>query len=197
MMSIDNIIVDDTIPQIKFACNLSACKGACCTLKGGKGAPLLDSEIEEIENAYPFVQNLLPKEHLETIERDGFYEGNSGNFTTMCFNDRACVFVYYDGENAKCSFERAFIDGLIKWRKPISCHLFPIRVNYFGFLQQLRYERIRECNPALERGARESIYLSQFLKEPLVRCYGLQWYSRFEEFCKQLQAQVESKSYQE
>ncbi len=131
MLEIRQTIIDDNIPHIKFACNLSVCKGACCTLAGGTGAPLLDDELEQIENAFPLVKSLLPKEHLEFIKQFGLYEGESGFYTTMCFNNRACVFVFYEEGIARCAFEKAFKAGKLKWRKPISCHLFPIRVRFW------------------------------------------------------------------
>jgi hypothetical protein len=179
MLEIRQTIIDDTIPRIKFACNLSACKGACCTLAGGTGAPLLDDELEQIEHAFPIIKSSLPKEHLESIAQYGLYEGIPGSYTTMCFNNRACVFVLYEDGIARCAFEKAFGDGKLKWKKPISCHLFPIRVSR-GVPEQLRYERIIECDFAIDRGENENILLSDFLKEPLIRAYGLTWYEDFQ-----------------
>ena len=177
-------IIDETIPQIKFACNIAACKGACCTLVGGTGAPLLDEELEQIEQAFPIVKSSLPKEHLEFIAQYGLYEGRSGSYTTMCFNNRACVFVLYENGIARCSFERAFRDEKLKWMKPLSCHLFPIRVSHSA-PERLRYERILECDAALNYGRDENIYLSTFLKESLIRAFGLAWYEEFQLVCIQ------------
>lgn len=174
--------IDETIPRIKFACNLSACKGSCCTLAGGAGAPLLDDELEQIERAFPIIKSSLPKEHLESIAQFGLYEGKPGSYTTMCFNNRACVFVLYEDGIARCAFEKAFGEGTLKWKKPISCHLFPIRVRR-GVPEQLRYERIIECDCAIDRGENENIFLSNFLKEPLIRAYGLTWYEDFQRTC--------------
>lgn len=178
MMEIRQTIIDDVIPRIKFACNLSACKGACCTLAGGTGAPLLDDELQQIESAFPIIKSFLPKDHLEAIAQFGLYEGISGSYTTMCFNNRACVFVLYEGGIARCAFEKAFDEGNLKWKKPISCHLFPIRVSY-DMPERLRYERISECNFAIVCGENEKVFLSNFLKEPLIRAFGLAWYEDF------------------
>jgi len=175
-------IIDDTIPRIKFACNISACKGACCTLAGGTGAPLLDDELEQIEQAFPIIKSLLPKEHLESIAQYGLYEGRPGSYTTMCFNNRACVFVLYEDGIARCAFEKAFGEGKLKWKKPISCHLFPIRVSR-DVPDRLHYERIAECDFAIDRGENENILLSDFLKEPLIRAYGLTWYEELRRLC--------------
>ncbi len=182
MIEIRQTFIDDNIPFIKFACNLSACKGACCTLAGGTGAPLLDDELEQIEHAFPIVKSSLPKEHLESIKQFGLYEGKSGFYTTMCFNNRACVFVLYEEGIARCAFEKAFEEGKLKWRKPISCHLFPIRVRS-GVQDLLHYLRIAECDPAIDCGENKNIFLSNFLKEPLIRAYGLAWYEDFRLIC--------------
>jgi hypothetical protein len=182
MLEIRQTIIDDNIPRIKFACNLSACKGACCTLAGGAGAPLADDELKQIDRAFPIIESSLPKEHLETIAQFGFYEGKSGSYTTMCFNNRACVFVLYEDGIARCAFEKAFGEGKLKWKKPLSCHLFPIRVSR-GVSELLRYERIAECDVARARGQNEKIFLSNFLKEPLIRAFGLAWYEDFQLTC--------------
>jgi len=182
MLELRQAIIDDSISRIKFACNVSRCKGACCTLAGGTGAPLLDDELEQIERAFPIIKSLLPKEHLESIAQFGLYEGKPGSYTTTCFDNRACVFVLYEDGIARCAFEKAYGDGTLKWKKPISCHLFPIRVSR-TVPERLRYERITECTSALDRGENENIFLSNFLKEPLIRAFGLAWYEEFQLTC--------------
>lgn len=183
MFEIQQTIVDDPIPSIKFACDISACKGACCTLAGGLGAPLLNEEIVELERSFPIVKSTLPAEHLETIAQYGFYEGKPDSYTTKCCNNQACVFVTYEDGIARCAIEKAFMDGKIEWRKPLSCHLFPIRVDH-EITERLRYERIAECNSALCRGEHEQIYLSNFLKDPLLRAFGFSWYRDFQLVCE-------------
>ena len=101
----------------------------------------------------------------------------------MCFNNRACVFVLYEEGIARCAFEKAFLEGRLKWRKPLSCHLFPIRIDR-GMIHRLRYERISECDSALDCGEQKNIYLSDFLKEPLVRAFGSTWYEDFHFKCE-------------
>jgi hypothetical protein len=182
MREIHKTVIDDSVTKLKFACDISTCKGACCTLAGGTGAPLLDEEIEQLERSFPVVKQSLPAEHLEAISRFGLYEGRPGRYATMCYNNRACVFVTYEEGIARCSVEKAFLDGKLQWRKPVSCHLFPIRVDH-GAKDLLRYERIPECSPALCRGENEQIYLSSFLKEPLIRSFGFAWYADFQTMC--------------
>ena len=182
MFEVQQAVVDDRIAHIQFACDIVACKGACCTLPGGQGAPLLDSEIRNLEEAFPIVKSLLPKEHLDAIERFGLYDGGPGSYTTTCYDNRACVFVFYEAGVARCSIERAFREGKCRWRKPISCHLFPIRVDGER-PTRLRYEWRSECEPALRRGSVEKIYLTDFLRDALIRAYGKEWYDEFIKVC--------------
>ena len=182
MFEIQRTIVDDSIPRIRFACNISACKGACCTLSGGLGAPLLNEEIIELERSFPIIKDTLPQEHLETIAQYGLYEGEPNSYTTKCCNSRACVFVTYEEGIARCAIEKAFMEGKSEWRKPLSCHLFPIRIDR-GMIERLRYERIAECDSALNRGESEQVYLGDFLKEPLLRAFGISWYRDFQLAC--------------
>ncbi len=144
-------------------------------MPGPQGAPLLDNEVEEVQRAFPLIQKYLSCEHLEAIEKQGLYVGRSGDYVTPVVANRACVFVTHENGIAQCSFEKAFHNNEITWQKPISCHLFPIRVDG----QRLQFEYIPECAPALERGAREHIYLSDFLKDALIRAYGEKWFNEF------------------
>lgn len=182
MFEVRQAIVEDSITRIRFACDLLSCKGACCTLPGGKGAPLFDDEIQQLEKAFPIIKSNLPAEHVETIIKNGLFEGVPGSYTTRCFNNQACVFVIYESGIAQCAFERAFWERKITWRKPLSCHLFPIRIDK-GLAERLRYEHISECTPALERGKQEQIFLSDFLQDALIRAFGNDWYQEFLQAC--------------
>ncbi len=183
MIIIDEIAVDPKVPQMHFACDLGMCKGACCTLKGGRGAPVTDEEVEEIYRAYPVVKKYLPAEHTKWIRDHGLVEGEPGRYATQCKDEQACVFVFYESGIAKCSFEKGFINGEIPWRKPTSCHLFPLRTGN-GIGSELRFEYLNECEPAFTKGIRENVPLFKFLKDVLVREYGVEWYERFETECE-------------
>lgn len=183
MFEIENKIIDERIPYIKFLCDLEACKGGCCTLKGGKGAPLEDSEIAEVENALCVVKKYLGTRSLQEIEKNKGIEGSPGNFTTGCIDNKDCVFVYYDKDIAKCAFERGYLNKEISWRKPISCHLFPIRIANFGG-EVVRFENIAECKPAIVKGKTNDIPLYVFLRDALIRKYGPHWYELFREYCE-------------
>jgi hypothetical protein len=187
MFVIGEAALEEGIMQSLFSCDVGTCKGACCTLEGGRGAPLEDDEILEIEKCYPVVREYLGPRSIAAIERAGMYDGRPGSFATTCINDRECVFVYFDNGVARCAFERAFLEGKTDWRKPISCHLFPLRIHSFG-KDIVRYERIDECHAGRVKGKTLSVPLFEFLREPLTRKYGEQWYQRFADFCRQRMA---------
>lgn len=183
MFVIGEALIDEQIARERFACDVVKCKGACCTLSGGRGAPLDDDELVELERAFPVVKKHLSEHHLQTIARHGLYEGIPGNFTTTCVDDKACVFVYYEDGIARCSLEKCHLEGEIGWCKPISCHLFPIRISS-GSVKTLRYEKIAECAPAVEHGRNEEIPMYDFLRNALIRKYGETWYEEFRKECR-------------
>jgi len=179
LLVIDSVAVEGSLLDRKFACDLLKCKGACCSLPGGRGAPLLDSEIEQIRDTLPEVLPMLSEEKQSAIKRHGFYEGNPGDYATTCIDDKDCVFVYRENGIAKCAIERAFNKGKVNFRKPISCHLYPIRVNRFGG-DILRYHEIAECKPAVMKGETEKVNVIEFVKNALTRLYGEDWYNKLE-----------------
>jgi hypothetical protein len=182
MFIIGEAAIDDVVSEANFCCDLEICKGACCTMEGGRGAPLEDDEVLEIVKAYPVIKKYLDEKNIQTIEATGLYDGVEGDFATNCIEQRECVFVYRDDGIAKCSFERAFHSGEVDWRKPISCHLFPIRIRHLG-QDFVRYEIIDECAAGRQKGNVENVPLYDFLKGPLVRMYGELWYEKFSRYC--------------
>lgn len=183
MFKIGETNIEDDVAYERFACSLSDCKGACCTMAGGRGAPLLDDEVEMLERALPSAIIYLSEEHKALIETEGIVEGTPGSYATVCVDSRACIFVYYENRIAKCSIERAWIEGKVEFQKPISCHLFPLRIGRISG-ERIRYELIEECSPARKTGVNENIYLHDFIKEPLVRKYGEKWYTDFLTECE-------------
>lgn len=139
------------------------------------GAPLKEEEIFEIENILDIVLPMLPEINQESIKKDGFYEKKSGDLLTRSIDNKDCVFVYHDNEIAKCAIEKAFFEGKVDFRKPISCHLFPIRISQFGG-DIVRYEKFFECAPALILGEEKKITVAEFCKDSLERLYGKEWY---------------------
>ena len=184
MFKIGETKIEDDVAYERFACSLPDCKGACCTMAGGTGAPLLDDEVEMLNNALPSAILYLSEEHLAFIKKKGIIEGTPGMYATVCIDRRDCVFVYYENEIAKCSIERSWMEGKVEFRKPISCHLFPLRIGRING-ERIRYESIEECSSARKVGVNENIYLHDFIKEALVRKYGDKWYADFLSECEQ------------
>ncbi len=183
MFTIGEVVIEDQLAGEKFFCDLVKCKGACCTLPGGRGAPLQDSEVEELEKAYPFVQRYLSDQSKRLIKQHGMVEGLPGSYATTCVDDNDCVFVYYEEGIARCAVERAYHQGEIQWRKPLSCHLFPVRISTNG-ADRVRYEKISECNTARTAGRNLDMPLFKFLKDALIRKYGMAWYEEFYAECE-------------
>lgn len=181
LFKINDVIVRKEIFEQGFQCDLSKCKGACCTLESHYGAPITREEINIIEDYLPEIKPYLPVKHAEAIEEKGFWEDKEDSLMIKSIDNRACVFVYYEGDIAKCAIEKAYYDGRIDFKKPISCHLFPIRITKFGG-DILRYEKMKECEPAVELGTKNKITIAEFCKESLIRLYGLKWYNKFSEF---------------
>jgi len=187
MIEIQDIVVDPVIPTLRFRCDVKRCKGACCTIPGGRGAPLLDEEIAEIDKVYPVVRKYLSEEHRDIIKDQGMVEGQSGDFVTTCVEGKACVFVTYEDGIARCAIEKAYLNGEITWRKPLSCHLFPIRIDRGLQGQRLRYEHLDDCAPGLEKGSQTDVSLPAFARDALIRAYGQEWYDRFLVYCRSVQ----------
>ncbi len=185
MFVIGEIVVEDTVARRQFCCDLARCKGACCTVEGGRGAPLLDNETVELDAVLPFVRKYLSAEHLDVIGKYGAYEGPAGDRATTCYREKACVFVMMEDGIAKCAIEHAYNRGEVKWRKPLSCHLFPIRIRRFGG-DILHYEEFSECEAAVTKGEKEGVALYDFLRDALVRAYGNQWYEKFRDACRMI-----------
>jgi hypothetical protein len=180
LIPIDEILINSEIAETHFSCELQKCKGACCTLESQYGAPLIAEEIDKINEVLPQVSGYLPEEHKDIIDEKGFYEIKHNELFIRSLNNRACVFVYYEKDVAKCSIEKAYLDGKINFKKPISCHLFPIRVSKFGG-DVLRMEHFHQCLPAIDNGIKNDIKLIDFCGESLQRLYGKQWYLKLKE----------------
>lgn len=171
MISLDHLLLDNRVLTQEFACDVARCKGACCTLPGGAGAPLLAEEVEHVQRAVSAAEPYLSERSREYIRLYGATEEVFGGWATRCIDDADCVFVTYEGDVATCAIEKAWHNGETSFRKPVSCHLFPIRVANFGG-PYVHYEQFSECKPGRERGAREGILLVDSVKEALERAFG-------------------------
>lgn len=186
MFKVQNTILSEEIATAKFACNISRCKGACCVV-GDAGAPVSKEEIPDLEKAYNVVKNELRPRARQLVENEGLIKGNENEgYRLNCTDGKECVFVTYTDEGvAKCSIQKAFYDGGIDWEKPLSCHLFPIRLKRAGNFDYANFEYIPEvCSAGCAHGNDTGTYLADFLKKPLIRRYGKAWYDEFLQACR-------------
>jgi hypothetical protein len=181
MFQLDKTIVSEEIIENDFVCNLSACKGACC-VDGDSGAPLEDHETEILVDIYSDVKPFLRPEGIAAIEEQGaFVKGDDGEWETTLYNNSECAYVVYSENNtAKCGIEEAYNQGVVSWKKPVSCHLYPIRVREYTELTAVNYHKWQICDPACALGAELKIPVFRFVKEALIRKFGETWYSELE-----------------
>jgi Protein of unknown function (DUF3109) len=185
MLIIEKVIVSDAVLEEQFVCNLHACKGACC-VEGDEGAPLSEEEAGILEKAYEKVKPFLTAESLKTIKTSGLYKKTPKGLRTNLMKSGACVFVQKENEIAKCGIEMAWQAGEITFRKPVSCHLYPVRVQSLadGFTA-VNYEEWEICKPACELGKSLKTPVFRFLKEALIRKFGTDFYEALEQAAKQ------------
>lgn len=190
MIQIGEIIVSLDIFSCNFCCDIAACKGACC-VEGDAGAPVLADEIAKLEEVLPVIRKDLTPQALEVIDTQGVvYIDRDGDFVTSIVNGRDCVFAGHDAQGqCFCVIEKAFREGKVKFSKPISCHLYPIRVSKIGDMKALNYHRWTVCKPAVLLGKREQIPVYKYLQEPLTRCFGEKWYEELDTVAKELKKQ--------
>ncbi|NOR74847.1 MAG: DUF3109 family protein [Draconibacterium sp.] len=181
MIEIGRTIISRDVFEKHFVCNILKCKGACC-IEGDSGAPLTDEEAVTIEKEYHTFEEHLPKNHKKEIDKQGFSVIDSdGDLVTPLVDNRQCAYSFYDEKGIlKCAIEKAHFDGKIDFRKPISCHLFPIRITEYKRFDAINYEELDICKPGRECGISEKLPLYKFLKEPLIKKYGEEWYNEIE-----------------
>jgi hypothetical protein len=187
---IDNILVSDEVVEKQFVCDLAKCKGGCCE-EGDAGAPLEEDELDIIIEVYEKVKPYLSKEAIAEIEKKGkyVYHKEFGWVTPTLGNDsEICVYAVREKNGMlKCTFEQAFYNGIIKWKKPISCHLFPIiaEKGKQGDYDRVNYEpREKLCKPACGLGEKLKVPAYEFLKEPLIRKYGEKFYETLDKVAR-------------
>jgi len=179
MIELDNVILSDDVKEQFFVCDLEKCKGACC-VEGDLGAPLMEEELEILREAYPAIAPYLTEKGRREIERQGTHVLDpDGEFSTPTIGGRECAYAVYDERGIlKCGIEQAHRDGKTSFKKPISCHLYPIRITKYATYDALNYDRWHICSPACSLGKELSVPVYKFLKDPLIRKYGQDWYDR-------------------
>jgi len=183
MIAIDNILVSDLVIEKQFVCDLHRCKGGCCE-DGDAGAPLEKEEMDILNEVYETVKPYLTPAGIKEIESRGRYNyDREFGWVTPTIEGKMCAYGFRDEKGIiKCGIEQAFYDGKINWKKPISCHLYPIRVSRNREHEMVNYEpRETLCNPACALGKKLKVPVYIFLKESLIRKFGQEFYSALEQ----------------
>ena len=181
MIAIGDVLVSDEVVEKEFVCNLSACKGVCC-VEGEEGAPLERHEEEILANIFDTVKPYLSEEGLAAIEEQGlFVDNKKGTKSTTLVNGKACAYVLFDEKGiTKCGIEKAYEDGKIDFQKPVSCHLYPVRITKYESFEAVNYSKWELCSPACALGKELSVPIYKFVKTALVRKYGESFYEDLE-----------------
>jgi len=181
MLIIENKIIDEAVLTEKFVCDLSKCKGACC-IEGESGAPLEIEELSELENIFEEIKPFLTKEGIQAIEKQGHFvlDKVDRRYKTPLIKKGPCAYIQYENGIAQCGIENAWKAGATAFRKPISCHLYPIRIQREASFESLEYETWEICSPACSLGEALKVPVYQFLKEPIIRKYGESFYAALE-----------------
>jgi len=187
MLQIEDTVISFDLFDEKFVCDLASCKGECC-IEGDEGAPLDENELETIQDLLPVVWDDLTDKAKEVIDRNGFfYIDRAGEPVTSIVNGAECVFTFTDEQGiCKCAIEKAFREGKTDFYKPISCHLYPVRLQKYNDFTAVNYDRWGICDCARTLGGSLNVPVYKFLKEPLIRKFGQEWYTQLEIADKEL-----------
>lgn len=186
MLEIGKTLISLDVLKKRFCCDLSACHGACC-VHGDSGAPLTVEETKIIEEVYPKVKGYMREEGISAISEQGLSVVDSeGDTVTPLINDGECAFVVFENDISLCAIELAKKDGLISWVKPLSCHLYPIRIKSYKHYDAVNYDRWDICSPAIKKGIGLGLPVYVFVKDALIRAYGQEWYDQLDYAAKNL-----------
>ena len=182
MIQIDDKLISEDLFSEEFVCNLAKCKGICC-VDGDAGAPLDEDETKILDEIYPKIKSYLRPEGIQAIEEQGTYTLDfEGDLVTPLVNNAECAYVIFDEKGyIKCAIEKAYEDGVIDWQKPISCHLYPIRITEYSNFSAINYHEWDICSDACTLGKELGVKVYQFLKKPLIRKYGEEFYQTLSE----------------
>jgi len=180
MIQLGKTIISEDIIEKDFVCNLSACKGACC-VDGDAGAPLEESELKILMDIYPKVKPFLREEGIKAIEEQGLFTTTDGEHETTLIDGKDCAYVIFDdNETAMCGIEEAYNQGAVSWKKPLSCHLYPVRVQDYSEFSAVNYHKWQICDDACTLGKELQVPVYKFVKQALVRKFGEDWYAELE-----------------
>lgn len=192
MIHLGKTLISEDIIEKEFVCNLSKCKGICC-IEGESGAPLNEDETVILNQIYDTVKPYMRPEGIQAIEKKGKHIiDDEGDYVTPLVNGAECAYVVFEENgSASCAIEKAYNDGKIDWKKPISCHLYPIRVTDYSEFSAVNYHRWPICNDACSLGKELQVPVYQFTKESLIRKFGEDWYN---ELCLIAEEYLKSKN---
>ncbi|ALU76023.1 DUF3109 family protein [Tenacibaculum finnmarkense] len=198
MFQLGKTLVSESIIDTDFVCNISACKGACC-IDGDAGAPLEKEETKILEDIYPQIKPFLRKEGIEAIEKQGTWiTGDFGELETPLINGADCAYVIFDDKNtALCAIEEAYNQGIVDWKKPVSCHLYPVRIKQYSEFSAVNYDKWDICDDACSLGKELQVPVYKFVKQALVRKFGQNWYDELEEVAEKRIKEQERKRVKE
>lgn len=177
MIVIDDKYISDDVVEKNFVCNLTACKGACC-VAGDCGAPLEDAELPILKKIYPKIKSYLREEGIREIEKTGLHtwDDEHGHVTPIV-NGAICAYATIDElGHVGCGIEKAYKDGVVDYKKPISCHLYPIRITKYESFEAVNYDKWSICKPACKLGNQLQVPVYRFLQEAITRKYGAEFY---------------------
>jgi len=178
MIRLENILISEDIQTVHFVCNLTKCKGACC-VEGDGGAPLEEEEISFLEDYIDKIKPFMLEGGVDEISSIGVFDYDAdGKYVTPLVNGKECAFVFFEDDLARCAIEKAYQEQKIPFPKPLSCHLYPVRIKELHEGEALNYHKWHICNKALENGMKLKMPLYLFLEEALIRKYGRIWYNR-------------------
>lgn len=182
MIAIEHTLVSDDVLKEAFVCDLGKCKGECC-IAGDAGAPLNEDELPILEEIFEKVKPFLRPEGIAAIEEQGKYvKDTDGDDVTPLINGGECAYtVFADDGTVLCGIEKAYLAGAISYKKPISCHLYPIRITGYDGFDAVNYHQWSICSDACKLGSQLKVPVFRFLKEPLIRKYGETYYEQMEE----------------
>ena len=184
MFQLGKTIVSEEILDNDFVCNLSACKGKCC-IDGEAGAPLDEDELLILMDIYPKVKPFLRAEGIQAIEDQGLFVTDEGEYETTLIDGKDCAYSIFDENGTvKCGIEEAYNQGAINWKKPISCHLYPIRITEYIEFSAVNYHKWPICDDACSLGAALQVPVYKFVKEALIRKFGEDWYMELERIAR-------------
>lgn len=194
MIEIGNVLVTLDVAERFFCCDLDMCLGQCC-IEGDAGAPITNEEYETLEKILPQIKKDLLPAAIDVIEKDSVgYIDEEGDLVTSIIDGKNCVFTCYSpGGKCLCAIEKNFKKGLTgKFRKPISCYLYPLRLTEYPTFTAVNYHRWKICKSAESNGRKKNIRLYQFMKEPLIERFGKKWYDELALACETYLQQTES-----